>query len=409
MTKMARFLGGALLVALVLGLASPGGAKPLGLLGIEQDGARPVALWTHDPSTLERLSGNIPLAGHGRAWSFSPDRSRIALASAWSPTLDRPTSLRLLEMTHSSMRVLGDIRLAGETASIRATAWVRPDRLLVLLQGNVREGFRLLAIDARHLRVVGQRKLAKGSWVLSGERTPSGFVLLLANRNRIGTATLATVDARLRMRMARLSQITAGSKHVQIGNDVEGTFRTPGLAVDRLGGRAFVVSEGQPVAEIALPTMRVRYHRVAARVPQARTKGRSEGTEANAEWLGNGLLAVAGSSYSLERDNATPTGLRLIDTGTWTERLVDDKAGSFFVAGSTLITRVDARLVGYSILGIQSFALQGPTGWIQTAGERLYVGARGNRVTTIVDGATGTVVGSFKGNVPRLLGDSNSF
>jgi hypothetical protein len=403
---MARLLGGVLLVALVLGLAGPSSAKPVGLLGIEQNGARPVALWIYNPSTLRTQGGNVPLAGHGRAWSFSPDRSQIALASAWSATLARPTSVRFVEMTHTSMRVLGDLRLAGETASVRATAWLRPDRVLALLADG--RSIRVLALDPRRLEVVGRKKVPAGFVLAGGSTTKNGFVLLLTKRDAIGPATLATVDSSLRLRTVRLKEITAGSKHVRIGNDVEGTFRSPGLAVDTAGSRAFVISAGQPVARVDLATWRLSYHPVATRLPQSRTK-RSEGTEVNAEWLGNGLLAVAGWNQSLEGTELQPTGLRVIDTSTWTERLVDPTATSFLVAGSTLVAQIQAGLVGYDFAGADRFRLDGQTGWLQTVGSRLYVAARENRTARIVDAVTGAVLGSYRGSIPRLLGDSRGF
>jgi hypothetical protein len=394
---MARLLGGALLIALSLGVVDSGGAKSQALLGIERDGARPVALSRFDSETLRPLGPRVPLALHGRAWSRAPDGSQVVLAYAGTPSVGRPTSLRFVDVR--KMRIRGDLSLRGETASVRATAWVRPRRLLALLADE--RMLRVLAIDAHGVKVVGDRKLPLGLVLTGGTKTPDGFVILLARRDAIGPATLATVDADLRVRTVRLSAIAAGSKYVRTGNDVEGATRRPAFAFDPSRRRAFVVSNGAATAEIDVTTMRVTYHRTQPSLYSAAK--RIHGSWEHAAWLGDGLLAVAGWSY--RPDNSSPTGLRVIDTRSWSERMIDPAVGQFRLSGDTLVAQLEDALFGYDAAGAVRFALPGQTSEVQAAAGRIYARSR-QGITTILDGKTGVQLGSHRGVLPMLLADN---
>jgi hypothetical protein len=104
-----------------------------------------------------------------------------------------------------------------------------------------------------------------------------------------------------------------------------------------------VVAADAPVAEVDLASLRVAYRhlrqptsllRRLARwlVPPAEAK-LGAGTWRGACWLGDGTLAVSGGHTSILGDTAAeqrmhrrPSGLKLIDTRTWTVRTLDPAA-----------------------------------------------------------------------------------
>ena len=130
--------------------------------------------------------------------------------------------------------------------------------------------------------------------------------------------------------------------------------RDAGLAVDPAGGRAFVVAAGPTVAEVDLAGLHVTYHRLRQPVsllrrlahwlvPPAQAK-LAAGTWRAACWLGNGSLAVWGTDARVTgatpaelRSDLSPSGLKLVDTRTWTVRTLDPEAtGARWVAGRLL-------------------------------------------------------------------------
>jgi hypothetical protein len=114
-----------------------------------------------------------------------------------------------------------------------------------------------------------------------------------------------------------------------------------------------VVAAGAPVAEVDLTTLRVGYHRLATPtsplrrlanwlVPPAKAKGATDGPARRALWLGEGLLAVAGLDAEASntrqgaREVLRPSGLELIDTRSWTVRMVDPRTSGIQLAGGRL-------------------------------------------------------------------------
>lgn len=171
------------------------------------------------------------------------------------------------------------------------------------------------------------------------------MVLLSIPTDRIGPARLLVVDDRGRVRAAGLDRVQAGYRSPPDWDrpDAHGVFREAALAVDGVGGRAFVVAAGAEVAEVDLATLEVAYHRLRqpvsllARlahwlVPPAAAK-LSAGTWRAACWLGAGRLAVWGGESRLLgevpaelRPEERPSGLTLVDTRTWTVRPLDPAA-----------------------------------------------------------------------------------
>jgi hypothetical protein len=122
-----------------------------------------------------------------------------------------------------------------------------------------------------------------------------------------------------------------------------GVMRDPALAVDPTG-RAFVIAGGDTVAEVDLASLQATYRRrrqpasLLRRlahwlVPSAEAK-LVAGTWRSACWLGEETLAVWGGGNSVTGDSPAsqrmlqrPSGIKLIDTRTWTIRPPRPAAG----------------------------------------------------------------------------------
>ena len=125
-------------------------------------------------------------------------------------------------------------------------------------------------------------------------------------------------------------------------------WRLPGLAVDAAGDKAYVIAPDGSAVKVDLATLAVSHHHLThqrsllARLdnwlqPSANAKGDS-GPIRHAQWLGDGLLLVAGSNMHDTRTLASdPSGLELVDTRSWTAQTIDPRADSFAVADGLLL------------------------------------------------------------------------
>jgi hypothetical protein len=114
------------------------------------------------------------------------------------------------------------------------------------------------------------------------------------------------------------------------------------------------------------------------------------------------------SAGRIERQTWTPAGLKLIDTATWSVRTVDDRVSGFlFADGLLLASGSTIGLVAYGPYGDTRFALfPDRSPWVSAIVDgRAYVGFGGGpgQTLTVVDLATGKVVGERTGIVPQLL------
>ncbi|HET7647980.1 MAG TPA: hypothetical protein VFK17_05370 [Gaiellaceae bacterium] len=363
-------------------------------------GPAPAALARIDPRALRPVAGRrVQLDGHGTGWSFSPDRSQIVLGATVSKA-----ELRFVDLRR--MRPLGDIAVARD-GSVFATTWAGPSRVLavVLTPGCCGLGdTTVVAVDARSRRVLWRRDL-DGSLQAGAQFRRSLALVLGPPGRRLGPSRLALIGPDGRVRHARLDQIRSGSR-AEGGRDPARFLVhqwNPGLAVDPKGARAFVVQAAAPIAEIDLRTLDVRYHPLAEPIsllgrlhdwlePKAQAKA-EEGPTRQALWLGNGLLAVTGSDTqastgaSGEQQWATPAGLKLIDTLTWSVRTLDRTTTRATVAAGTLIAYGllwDSRsqrfsgtgLIGYTLDGDRRYHHYGddPISAVEPIGDRLIVG-----------------------------------
>ena len=407
-----------------------GGPPVPKLLGIESAGQ--IELLRLDPRTLRPRPGRrVPLGSEGCAprdggsicwnvppWSFSPDRSRLAVARHETGVV---RALRVVDVAR--MRAAMDIPIKPSGA-IGLLAWPQSDRLLAVQEVCCDERQQVLVIDAGERAVTARRPL-RGT-VEGVGRTPRELVLLVAPAKRIGPARLAVVDDRGDVRFAALDRIRAGSRLLP-GDDFLIRRRRPGLALDPRGRRAYVV-DPDIVASVDLATLTVSYHvpseqrSLAARIrdwldPAAYAKG-VNGPTRSARWLDDGRLAVTGVDEELgrgargeERQRTRPAGLRLIDTREWTYRVIDAGVTAVRVAGRLLLATGQSAdlapgaarttgLTAYEMDGSRRFTLfAGREAWVeQVAGRRAFVQAG---VGTIGTAPAPRVVDLRSGRVSR--------
>jgi hypothetical protein len=295
------------------------------------------------------------------------------------------------------MRVLGDVRVARRGSGI-ATAWAGPGRVLavVVTPGCCGAGDTIVAgVDATRRRVIWRRTL--GGSLQAGERFRGGLVLVLGPPgDSIGPSRLVRVGPRGGVRSAALPDILSGT---QPDGRVTRSW-DPGMAVDRAGGRAFVVQAQAPIAEVDLSTMQARSHSLGT---SARAADALAGPQRNALWLGRGLLAVTG----LDRPR-TPAGLTLVDTRAWSARRLHPL--------TTDVTLVGETLLAYSYLGegrgVTAYALGGRRRFrafredaiigVQGVGPNALVAAQSKLV--LIDARTGRRLRRFRTFGMSLLG-----
>lgn len=304
-----------------------------------------------DPRSLRPLPGRrLVLADTVAGYAWSPDRATLVLGD------NDQDALYLVDARR--MRALGKVWLDAPSAP-QWFGWLGPGRLLAVVDqplgdpGAEPGDAAVVLVDPLARRVLHRQNLHSRvhAAVFLGDRA----VLLTTPVDRIGTAGLAVVDDRGGVRTVPLRAISAGFEEpTEHTSDSVTERREAGLAVDRAGGRAFVVTAGAPVAEVDLATLRVAYHglsqpasflRRLARwfVPAAEAKLAS-GPLRSACWLGDGLLAVWGSDARVVRDASgqpgveeTPSGLKLVDTRRWTVRQVHPEATAVRWHGGRLL------------------------------------------------------------------------
>jgi hypothetical protein len=379
-------LAAALAVAATFAIPAAAAKAPHVVLGIDWNDRTGTRLAQFDPRTLAIQPGRkVLLAGHTSPWAFSPDRTKLALGGDGA-------TLRFVDA--HQMRVLGDLRL-GAAGLVDYLDWARADRLLVLVRGESGDSTVVL-VDAARRRVIRTISIERSAF--GAAAFPGGLVLLLGDSAGRGPAEVAVVDAQGALRTVTVDQISAG--YTDYGDGLV-EVRRPGLAVDAAAHRAFVVDADFTVAEIDLDGFAVAYHRQSTRSLAKFLPGPSR----VARWLGNGVLAVAGANY---QGLATPVGLHLIDTRTWTWRVVDPQVASFEVGRGVLAGTdkpFDAEPRHYSVYGtdgsfrygvdvpaLQSLVVQGPYAYV----------CRGRGLMRVLDAGTGAVLHRYRSSTLPL-------
>ena len=316
-------------------------AMPSSLLGVaHEDGVHELVRVA--PVSLRPLPGRrLRLPGPPEAWALAPDGGRLAAVTG-----------RTLELIDTErMRTVGRLRTRAG-GSPAAVIWPRRDRLWIVLGCCAAGTTTVLTVDPIAERVVARRRLPGGLARVAA--SPDGPVLLLAPSDIIGPSWLATVDAAGSVRNVPLDGVSAGRMPTGFAPSVE-RERTPALAVDPHGRRAYVVSSRPYVAEVDLRRRRVIDHRLtpwrsmADRLrellePSAEAAARV-GPVRDATWIGAGRIALSGHDGDAVRHpdgdvsgERRPAGLHVIDTREWTIRTLDERASTFTAAPGLLLT-----------------------------------------------------------------------
>jgi hypothetical protein len=180
--------------------------------------------------------------------------------------------------------------------------------------------------------------------------------------------------------------------------------RTPGLAVDPSGRRAYVVSAAPYVIEADLEQRSVDAHRLEAHrslgdrlrqliEPDAEASTRV-GAVREAAWIGGGHIAFSGyDNGAVWRPDEglealrRPAGLHVIDTRDWRVRTLDERASKFVAASGMLLTGDGNGLTAYSPGGDARFrVLDGRrVEIVASAGSLVYVRTPPEAALQVVD------------------------
>ena len=293
-----------------------------------------------DPLTLRPFGRRVQVGEFHDAWSFSPDRSRVALGiSAPGPTAR--VGIRVVDL--AGMRVLRNIE-TGIAAT--ALAWLAPDRLAaVLLSGDV------VVVDPTSGATIRRWELTSATpfSFAKSARAPGMLVALLAGDGRLGAARLVLVDrGGTRLRTIRLRRIVVGETFTP-GKELL-RIQDAGLAVAPRRKRAFVAG-ARWLAAVDLVTGAVTYHRL----PGGAAAG-SRVSRRDAEWLGQGLLSVFGQDFvgrGEARDlRQVPYGVRVVDTRRWSTRTAAPRATHARRAGRRLLIHATGQTFGRPAAGV---------------------------------------------------------
>jgi hypothetical protein len=392
---MKRALLIAVLLALVAGGSAP--AKPFhSLLGIVDDGVK-AHLVGLDTETLAQVDGpSIALGKRYGSWSFSPNRSQLAYADG-----DR---LRFFDLTTFTPQ--GGVQMFGPGP----VAWVDSGTVVVLRKYAL-NGIEVVKVDAVS-HVVRSRQRIAGIVLRTGTTTDS-LVALLGRNDKIAPSRLLVVGG-ARTRVIPLG-IWAGTQW-QRSTPPVGTLRMPGFAVDQERDAAYIVDADGTIVAMPLDAAGAASHRLQGRFAKV-----MHGSQRTASALGDGLLAVTGSE--LTPAGTEPAGLELVDTRTWSSRLVlPSAAAHMWVSPVGLLasgTAYDQRgqkqtSIGLVVLdrtGQVRFRLfDGKAVWVHAlVGSRAFLGVEGEREAVVVDVFAGQVLGrrAFPLALP-LVGRSSS-
>jgi hypothetical protein len=355
-----------------------------------------------DPRTLAVRPGARVFVGlHDFPWSRSPDGTRAVFGSG------RSHSLRFVRL--QPLRLERLLRVDGFVAAV---AWVAPRRVLVVVAGRCcPQPLQLLVVDPQQpdRRVLRSRTIGRGALV-DAARSEQGLVLLVGGQGRVTATRLVVLDSAGRARSRVLFPIGAGSRRLRAKLS---EYRTPGLAVDRRGARAYVVGGAKVVARVDLSTLAVDYHRIVARAPQRRTDGGNAiGEFRRALWLDGGLV-VTGYDDRFAGGKATsePAGLILVDPRGWIARVLDPDVRTAARSGNLVVgSGDDLALVAFSADGTERLRLvRTPAdGGLQTRWPYAYLGLddgyRPHRAD-VVDLRTGRVSRARADGWTALLGD----
>ena len=315
--------------------------------------------------------------------------------------------LRFVDL--AKLRLTGSVRLGpdpglstGYIDPFVRVSWITPETVVAIRQRASRT-LELAGVDAG-TRTVRWRKPLSGA-VLASASVGGELVLLVGKDGQIVAPRIVVVDAQGRIRSEELSRLRAGWSWDAGATPPVGETRQPGLAVDAATRTAFVAAPSGLVAEIALDGLGVRYHALRGMFAKYQS-----GAIRQAVSLGGGILAIAGTNFTVEKNakdelvqDTRGSGLELVDTRTGTTRSLDATATVVASWPGGLVSaswRWDSRaseprgggLAIYDRTGVLRFRLfEGrPVSLIGVHGGVAYAYAEDERIT--VDLMTGLVV-----------------
>ena len=340
-----------------------------------------------DPASFTPLRTSAQVGWYD-GWVISPDRTMLALATH-SDASNVGVSTLLFGNVSTLRWVRRGVRLDGY---FRAAIWPRTGILYALAGNCCGSGGTLDTIDTVSKQVVARTSIA--GQIAAVARSADGLVALTEADNAVAPASLIVTSADGSEHAVSLGRILAGTHFDQTSQDPIGTTRQPGLAVDPAGDTAYVLDDSGLVAQISLRALSVSYHQLGegsllARLsawltPPAEAKGLN-GPMLTAQWLGDGLIALTGTSESAvkQKDGNTvfssaPAGVRVIDTNAWSERTLDPQADSAVISDGLLLAsggswRSDGNTTTSSGEGLAAYGPDETLRWHIDAGETITV------------------------------------
>jgi hypothetical protein len=329
-------------IALAAGVGGEGGRPdlpapgmpPAAVLGIvwNETGFAEPELTRVKSVALEPFGRRVPLRlGGASATAYSPDRRWLALGNGTD------ASIQLIDLLR--MKQVGVVKL-GLDGWVTFLSW-QGGYLFAVVDGETDRA--VAVVDPVGRQVLRRHRLNRA--ILGAQAGPGTVVLVTGPRNHIGPIELTVVGGK-GMSSVPVREIAGGWETENDSSGYRARQATPGLAIDAPGKRAVIVPAGRTVAEVSLSNLAVRYHTLSEPVsllqrlrnwlePAAEAKV-IEGPQRKAVWLGDGLIAVTGTNYTVStRENGDPdvaaeaAGLSLIDTRTWAIRKIDDEASDF--------------------------------------------------------------------------------
>lgn len=281
-----------------------------------------------DRASLTPIESSVRVKGAFEQPVYSRDRTAVALGG---------NTGRVIVVDAATLQVRVNVRVALPDDGVRVVSWPARDRLVLTSYGagftRPYERSRVIALDPIRGEVVFSQ-LFRGAYALQGGATRSGRVpFLIVSSHELVPPRIVVLEADGTMRTAALGRLRAGRTWKSYRR------RSPGFAVDGQEERAFIVDPSGRVAEVRLGSLAVRYRKVRGLVSKNPALPDRRRT---ATWLGSGRIAVSGNDddeprfYSPVDPNAkeppssyTPFGLRILDTRTWQQSVLDPRPSRF--------------------------------------------------------------------------------
>ena len=325
-----------------------------------------------NPRTLGQLGTAVSLGKWEYVAGLSPDGSLLALIT---PNAS-PVSMRFLDVVRMRWRRSLVIPYWS------AVRWIGARTLLVL--GESPDGLRGVIVDAERARIVRQLRLPGHLQERYAEPTPAGMAMLLdpLGYRPMESVLLGVIRPSGAVKVVELSRILSG--HVE-------RSRRPAVIADPSASHAYVFGGlDEPVADVDLRTLAVRYHTLRGPRPLPDTLG----SERFGTWLAPGRIVVGGWDDS--KTETLRLGISIMDTKTWRLTQIDRDADFFAKSGDLLLAlHMDGSLGAFGLDGRRRFSVTEPVfslGAVASNGRYVYAfnlspGAKGSSL--VVDGRSG--------------------